>query len=112
VSILGRRQLESVEDADAREVRERKIRAARANANWTELQEVDLVPRSRGRYVHAPSDAVYSHFAAASFDSAGRLSFNETLPLGYFISTDGEVVLLERDRRAWSEIVRMEMAAR
>jgi hypothetical protein len=98
----------TVEELDANDIRQRKVIAARSNSTWTELHEVDLVPRRRW-LVHAVSDRMYSVFRGATFDAGGKLCFNETLPLAFIVTKDGDVVVLEANpTMTWSDFVARE----
>lgn len=86
---------------DAR--RARRIAGARACRAWTEYDLAELVPRERGYYVHVETDAAFQVYLGDAFSPAGDV-IADMQPLAYVIS-DGDVLVLERQPRTWSEIV-------
>ena len=101
---LRRSKSAHIDDDQAQRLRELRIEAARRNTYWTEVAETDFVRRGR-LFVHAESDELFKPYRGAIFaKDAGRPTFNETVPLAFYVR-DGELVFLERVARTWSEIV-------
>jgi hypothetical protein len=111
VSLFGRNG-ETVEERDAAEQRDRRIVAARRCSAWTEIDDpAVLVQRERGYLVNAATDEAFQLYRGAAYSPSGALISNMT-PL-YFYVADGEVIVLERQVRPWSQIVyERERAAR
>lgn len=84
-------------------IRECRVELAQRNSHWSELQETDLVRRGR-LLVHAQSDQVFSFYRGLVFDpSFASISFNETVPMWFYVDRAGEVVFLERKSWTWTE---------
>jgi hypothetical protein len=75
-------------------VREQRVEAARRQKKWTEIEKVDLVWR-RPYYVHASTDALFTPYRGAAFESGSAWVVADLLEL-YFYVRDGEVVLFEK----------------
>lgn len=95
-------------DTDA-ELREARLRAARANSKWQELEAVDLIPRGfKGSLLVAASDdSVYKRDNSAAFErGSARIVSGDLAALHFFVDdATGNLVFLERMPWTWSEMV-------
>ncbi len=81
----------------------RRVSAARACRAWEEINVDRLVRRERGYLVDAGTDEVFRAYPGDAFSPSGQIVSDMT-PLVFFIA-DGDVHVLMRDPRKWSEIV-------
>lgn len=88
-----------------------RIRSARVNAAWTELDPSMLVRRGRRFLVHADTDQVYTPYTGAVWNKLGGIDFAHMHPL-YYVVDGGQIRLLEKYSRTWSDIVRTQAGAR
>lgn len=90
---LGRRQ-PATQDADADELRQGRVAAARRIAKWTEL---DGEPIGRGPFlIDEPTDRIFTTYRGAIFEKGSpRILFNEGVPLHFFVDRDGDIRFLE-----------------
>jgi hypothetical protein len=83
-----------------------RARVVRANAHWTELEQLDLVPRDHGVLVSASSDWAYRRHPGVVFERGSTNMVADHSPL-YFVvdeATD-ELTFLERMPSTWSDQV-------
>jgi hypothetical protein len=91
--------------ADEEQVRAARREQARRNAYWEELEETALVRRAPF-LVHAADDSLSTPFQAPVFEAgSARIVANDQVPLGYFITPEGDVRFVERKAGTWSQVV-------
>jgi len=100
--VIGRIGRSDPEPLEADNVREQRIRSARANRYWTELDPSTLIPRGR-LLVREETDEAFTAKMGAVWNPLGGIAFSDTSPV-YFTVEDGHVRLLEKYPRTWSEI--------
>jgi hypothetical protein len=89
--------------AYAENVRPERLKAARRNSRWTEIEN-DLVPRLGGRWlVSASTDAVYTPVRGAVFLSYLADVVADQAPLHYFVDGDDELHFFERLPETWTQ---------
>ena len=87
-------------DAAVRPVR---LKIARGNHKWREIEN-DLVPRNQGRWlVSASTDAIYTPVRGVVFlpDSVNVIA--EHAPLHYYVDADDELHFFERLPGTWTQ---------
>lgn len=84
------------------ELRDARLKAARANPAWTELDPVDLVPRPHGVLVSADTDWAYTHHPGTVWERGSTNLIADFAGL-YFCEDDtGAPMFLERMPATWS----------
>jgi Zn-finger nucleic acid-binding protein len=84
-------------------VRPARLRIARGNQRWTEIEN-DLVPRNRGRWlVSASTDAIYTPVRGVVFQPDSVNVIAELAPLYYYVDADDELHFFERLPGTWTE---------
>ncbi len=86
------------------EIQQQRVRSARRNRCWTELDLVALTRHGKHFTVDADEDAVYTPYDGAVWNDLGGIEFAEASPL-FFIVEDGRVRLYEKYGRSWGEIM-------
>lgn len=86
-------------------LQEARLRAARANTHWTELEAVDLVARPGGLLVAASDDAVYTQYRGAIWERGSATMISDQAALFWFEQDDGELTFLERQPETWSQVI-------
>ena len=66
------------------------------------MSETDLVRRGPW-LVHADTDELFKNYVFAR--GAGRPTFNEGVPLTFYVDHEGDLVFLERGLGTWSEYI-------
>jgi hypothetical protein len=84
-------------------VRPARLDVARQNPKWTELQEVDLVPRGRGYLVSAVSDRIYQRVQGVVFASYSVNVIADQTELSFYVDRDGELHFLEQIPGTWTQ---------
>lgn len=102
-------------DEFAVQIREKRLEAARRQSGWTELEEVDLVPRDRGLLVSAITDEVFKPYAGVVFATSSvevlsrvakhRIPPRENLPTAANSRTGGIRGLVYSDARGSSSLL-------
>ena len=84
-------------------LRPARLEAARRNSQWTELDEVDLVPRGpRDAWlVSAANDAVYERYRGVAF-APGSVNIISDRPPLFFSVVDGRFAFYERLPFTWT----------
>jgi hypothetical protein len=92
-------------DRDAERLRDARIRAARSNPLWTEVDEAELVQR-QWWLVHSETDALYLAHRGTVFAPHSASVIADYATLVFFVNRDRDVVFLEAaNPRTWSEVV-------
>lgn len=109
MTIFGGIRSDRREAADAAELLAARVAFARSNQAWTEIPEERLVRRGPGWLIDAESDLVYSVRRGQAFAPGGAKPHfvDPAVPAVFYVSREGELVLLERcaAARTWSEVV-------
>jgi hypothetical protein len=100
MSLFGRSEPETPAPG---KLAQQRIAAARACRKWQEIDAGRLVRRERGYFVDAESDAAYRRYAGDAFSPSGTIVADQTA-LAFYVA-EGDVCVLERQPRKWSEIV-------
>jgi hypothetical protein len=83
-------------------VRPERLKIARRNPKWTEIEN-DLVPRNRARWlVSASTDAMYTPVRGMVFQPYSVNVIAEIAPLHYYVDDDGELHFFERLPETWT----------
>lgn len=92
---------------DEARLRAARLDVARRNSQWTELEEVDLVPRGpRNQWrVSASTDEIYAPHRGAVFQSWSTSVVADHAELAFYVDRDGDLVFLERKPGTWSDHV-------
>ncbi len=72
----------------------RRVAAARACRNWTEIEAARLVPQPRGRFTDSETDEVFARYPGDAFSPSAEIVADMT-PLYFFVAS-GDVHVLER----------------
>jgi len=92
--------------AQAQQLREARVAAAKRTAEWVEVDQAHLV--RRGPFlVEAESDAVFTIRPGAVFDH-GRADAPYSLTqtrLHFVVDADGDVTFLESAAKTWTELI-------
>jgi hypothetical protein len=99
---LGRPK--QVEAAGDDQVRAARIRAARKNPAWTEIDD-DLVPRGRGWHVSAESDQIYTRYRGVAFQTGSAAMICDRAEIYYTVDGDDRLVLYEKQHGSWSQLI-------
>ena len=85
-------------------VRPARLKIARGNLKWTEIEN-DLVPRNQGHWlVSASTDAIYTPVRGVVFQPDSVNLIAEYAPLHYFVDDDDdELHFFERLPGTWTE---------
>lgn len=107
---LGLRSNEPPADAELREAR---VRAARQNSRWEEIED-DLVERGyKGTLlVSAETDRVYRLHPGAVFQPGSADIIATMSPLQFFVDREGNPQCLERLPESWSNMVARQASRR
>ena len=95
--------LEKKRRALVEQVRPARLEVARRNPKWTELEEVDLVPRGRGWLVSADTDAIYTPTRGVVFQPHSVNVIADQIELAFYVDREGDIVFLERLPFTWTE---------
>ena len=88
------------------ELREARLRAARRNSRWTEIEEVDPVPRHRHWLVSATTDEILERYRGIVFRTGSCSAISDVSSLYWYVEHEsGELVFLERvgSPATWTE---------
>jgi hypothetical protein len=94
----------------AEQARVTRIKAARANPRWREVDRELLVFRPRRYLVDARLDVAYVPHDGAVFGADGHIVFDSERDLAFFIEDD-DVVVLEPCRESWTTLYGRQAAA-
>ena len=88
------------------ELKRQRVVSARANRYWREVEESALVRRPPAYFVHADTDELFTVYRGSVFTTGmGKPSFNERVPLVFYVSAENQITFLEPKGRTWSEVV-------
>ena len=104
---LGFGEPAEVEDLTQDELRRLRVQAARRVPAWREIEESALVHRPPSYLVDAESDELFTFYRVQIFTAGLAVpSFNESVPLVFFVRDNDELIFLEHAHpRTWSEVV-------
>jgi Zn-finger nucleic acid-binding protein len=95
--------MEKKRRAYAEKVRPERLKAARRNSRWLEIEN-DLVPRLGGRWlVSASSDRIYQRVRGTIFLPHSVTAVADQSELAFYVDEDGDLVFLEQLRGTWTE---------
>lgn len=86
------------------EVRAARIKVARSNPRWTEIDAADLVQRPLAYWVSVDTDAYFTHARGAIFERDSSTVIATHAELTFYVE-DGEITFLERQLGCWSDVV-------
>lgn len=89
------------EERHAAELRRARLSAARGMPLWTELDELDLVPRDP-YLVHAETDELYKRSRGVAFAPGTATVVATNTRLGFYVDGDGELVFVEPVPGTWT----------
>jgi hypothetical protein len=90
---------------DPEQLRAARLEAARRTPEWEELEETALVRRAPF-LVHAADDSLWTPFRAPTFEAgSARVVANDRVPLGYYLTPDGDIQFVEKVAGTWSQVV-------
>ena len=89
--------------AYAEKVRPERLKAARRNSRWTEIEN-DLVPRLGGRWlVSASSDRIYQPVRGTVFLPHSVTAAADKSGLSFYVDADGDLVFFEQLPGTWTK---------
>lgn len=107
MNLLGRVRIGAPVDArdvEAERLREARLRVARANRLWREVED-DFVRRGPGWLVSAETDEIFTRYRGPVFPRASASVIPDHMPLYWFLDRDGSFVFLEGTGKTWSTVV-------
>ncbi len=99
------------EDVEARQLREARVKAARACIMWEEISPPERLiakgPKRYGWMVDAETDQIYVLHAGTAFLPRSAAVVAERMRLAFTVDSDGDVQVFECLRRpaTWSDVI-------
>lgn len=83
-----------------------RVKAARANVMWTEIEPDDLIERDGGRlFVSAGSDLIYSLEPGAIFEKGTARLVSDFAELCFVVRDNDELVVFQRRPGTWTQVI-------